>query len=207
MNIKDKFIESLIQELNRENEYRIAYDKNPINVCYMVAALSQHLESCSEEFIQDISQYSFYINGYEEDQTEGYSLGSIDVLIEKPNEEKESEYMMHAYYDHHYKIDFLFDDRYWGYCECSPEDAGYVEEHQCIGMGCDWSAPAFRISKISHVGYGKWDGNEKDYWSFEKQFRENEANKNEEVERYQKEQEKKRLETQIKEIQERLHSL
>lgn len=45
---KDNFIEKLIIELNSENKRRIIYDKEPINICFIVSALDQQLDNCKE---------------------------------------------------------------------------------------------------------------------------------------------------------------
>jgi hypothetical protein len=204
MSIKDKFIRDLIDELNDVNERQLIYNnKTPIDVCYIVSVIDQQIENC-EEFINDILKNKYYINGYDEDTSGGYTNGRIRVLVEKPDEEKESEYMMDAYYDYCYYIDFLLDERYWGYCECSPKDEDYNEQHKCCGNGCDWVAPAFSVTKSIGLVSGKWNGQERDYWEYEEKFKANEQNKNAEVEKYEKEENRKRIENQIKDLQEKL---
>ena len=204
MNIKEQFIKELINELNDVNERQLVYnDKTPIDVCYVVSVIDQQIEKCTE-FMEDISKHTYYINGYDEDTSQGYTNGRIRVLIEKPEDEKESHYMVDAYHNYCYYIEFVYDERSWGYCECTPEDKYYNPKHGCCGMGCDWYAPAFRIEKSISLGYGKWEGQAKDYWEYQEKFYTNEQNKNEEVEKHQKEQRIKSLEEQIHRLQKEL---
>ena len=115
--------------------------------------------------------------------------------------------MVDAYYDYCYYIEFLYDERMWGYCDCTFEDEGYDETHRCCGRGCDWIAPSFRIVKEITLGGASWEGYAKDYWEYENKFYNIEKNKNEEVEKYQKEQRRKSLKEQIERLQEELKTL
>lgn len=197
---KDNFIEKLIIELNSENKRRIIYDKEPINICFIVSALDQQLDNC-KEFINILNNKEWFINGYEEDDTGGYTYGRIEVLIEKKSG------TIGALEDYCYYINFSYDDRNWGYCQCIPEDDDYNEVHKCCGNGCDWTAPAFNITKEIYVHSGEWDGLERDYWEYEDKFNKNQKNRSIEVEEYKKEQKRKNLEKQIKELQGKLDSL
>lgn len=204
---KKEFINNLVKELNDVNERQLVYNgKDPLDVPYLVSVVEQNIDQC-KEFIEDISKNRYYINGYEEDNSEGYTNGKIRILIEKPDEEKESEYMVDAYHDYCYYIEFLYDERMWGYCQCSPEDEGYNEKHKCCGHGCDWTAPAISITKEINSGYYKWQGDEADYWTYKEEFLTNEQNKNEEVEKYKKEQEKESIRRQIASLQSKLDEL
>lgn len=207
MSIKEKFIRDLINELNDINERELIYhDKNPLDICYIVSVIDQQIENC-KDFMENISKNKYYINGYDEDHSQGYTQGRIRILIEKLDEEKESEYMFDAYYDYCYYIEFLYDERLWGYCQCTSDMPGYNKEHDCCGNGCDWTAPAFRIEKSISLGGGKWRGSESDYWKYEEQFNQNEENKNKEVKEYEKKKQKEYLEKQIEELQEKLNNL
>jgi len=206
ISIKDQFIQNLINTLNDENENRINNNKKLLDVCYIVSVIDQQIENC-KEFIDDITKHTYHINGYDEDYSGGYTNGKIKILIEKSDEEKESEHWADAYYNYCYYIEFLYDERHWGYCECTPEDEGYNEKHQCCGNGCDWNSPAFRIEKITDLNYCTWDGLERDYWEYQDKFNLNEQNKNKEVEKYKIEQEKQYLRDKIKELQNELDKL
>jgi len=206
LSAKDQFIKNLINELNNENENRINCDKKPLDIPYIVSVVDQQIENC-KEFIDDITMHTYLINGYDEDNSMGYTNGKIRILIEKSDDEKESEYMIDAYYDYCYYIEFLYDERHWGYCECTPEDEGYNEKHKCCGYGCDWSASAFRIEKVISLGGYSWKGQERDYWEYQEQFESNEQNKNKEVDKFKLEKEKQYLRDKIKELQDELNEL
>lgn len=207
MNIKETFIKNLIEELNDYNQRsRIPYDQSSLDVYYIVSVVDQQIENC-KEFMEDITNHNYRFNGYTEDITQGYTNGSIEILIEKLEEEKESEYMVDAYYNYSYKIEFTYDERNWGYCQCSHEDKGYDKEHGCCGMGCDWDAPSFRLTKEINLNCESWVGQEKDYWEYEKQFKANQENKNIEVEKYEKERKRQYLLESISQLQEQLAEL
>jgi len=203
---KDQFIKNLINELNSENENRINHNKKPLDIPYIVSVVDQQIENC-KEFIDDITMHTYCINGYDEDCSGGYTNGKIRILIEKPNSEKESEYMVDAYYDYCYYIEFTKDERHWGYCECTSEDKGYNEKYKCCGYGCDWNSPAFRIEKNINLGYCTWEGQERDYWEYKEQFESNEQNINEEVEKFKLEEKKQKIRDRIKELQEEYNKL
>ncbi len=205
-NIKEKFIQELINELNRENEERIYYDKKPLDICYMVSVIEQKIEEC-EEFMQELNNKKWVIDGYNEDYTNGYTNGKIRILIEKPEEEKESEYLVDAFEDYCYYIEFLSDRISQGYCQCTPEDEGYNKEYKCCGVDCDWVASAIRITKEIYLGYYTWKGLERDYWEYKKQFYKKEENKNKEVEEYKRQQRIKEIQRQIEQLQEELEKL
>lgn len=203
MTVKDQFIRDLINELNEESSNHT--NRKPLDVAFMVSVVDQQLENCPE-FIEDITKYNYLINGYDYG-SKGYTNGKIRVLIEKPDDERKSEMMYDAYYDYCYYIEFGFDERYWGYCDCEPTDSGYNEKRGCCGNGCDWVAPEFSITKCISLGGGKWNGVEHDYWEYENKFNENEENKNTYVEEIKKKQEIESLEASIRDAQNRLNKL
>jgi len=203
MSVKNKFIEDVVKELNDVNRERIEENKNPLDIPFMVSVLDQQLETC-EEFIHDISKNKYLINGFEE--AEGI-IGRMQVLIEKPEHEKESHLLIHAFYDYCYYIDFFAEPRLYDECKCSPDDEGYNHEYGCCGLDCEWYAPSFEIYKSIFLKKATWKGNQRDYWEYEKKFKENEKRKNKEVEEYKKIKEKERIQQQIEELQNKLKSL
>lgn len=206
MSIKEKFISDLIAELNRENESRVCNDKSPVDVCFVTSVVDQQLDNC-KKFLDDITEHTYCINGYEKDTEDYYSNGKVRILIEKPESERESNYMFDAFYDYCYYIEFTEDERNWGYCQCSPGDNGFNEEHGCCGNGCDWHAPEFRIEKVISLDSGRWSGSESDYWEYKKRFESKEQNKNDEVEKYKIEEKRKYLQEQIADLKKKLAEL
>lgn len=204
--VKDRFIRELVDELNEVNQERLNYSKNPLDICFMTSVLNQQLEDCTD-FMKTLESKTWLINGYDYDKEDWYTNGKVRILIEKSEEEKESEYMVDAYEDYCYYIEFLYDQRHWGYCFCDESTEGYSQKHKCAGNGCDWTAPAFRITKEIDLHYGDWQGSQKDYWDYKGNFEKNEENINAEVERRKKEQEKKFLLEQIAVLQNKLANL
>lgn len=195
--VKEKFIQELIKELNYENDRRIDSDKKPLDVCYMVSVVEQQIDKY-KEFMEDLQTKNWLINGYDEDTTGGYTNGRIRILIEKTEEE---------YEDYCYYIEFLYDERNRGYCQCTSEDDGYDKEHGCCGIDCDWTAPAFIITKEVSMGYNTWEGQQRDYWEYEKRFNLKQENKNKEIEEYKKQQKKARILEEMKRLLNELNEL
>lgn len=122
--------------------------------------LLQNKDAISD-LLSDYDKYHLGIE-YEEDRTEGYSSGTFKFhFYEKPLSE---DYGWQSHIGRCYKMSLEDDDRPWGYCECTPDDEGYVEEYHCCGDGCDWTAPQVRIEKVSNVLYKSFSGQEKDMW-------------------------------------------
>ncbi|MGJ0846505.1 hypothetical protein ACR77J_07445 [Tissierella praeacuta] len=197
-NIKDKFIMTLVDELNEINKDRTYNNKFPLDICFMTSVLDQQLENC-KEFMGILENKNWLINGYERDEDDYYTNGRIRVLIEKPKEERKSGFLVDTYENYCYYIEFLEDNRPWGDCRCNSDYEEYNPKYKCCGIGCDWVAPAFRIVKEIDVHYDKWDGYEKDYWSYKERFEENE--------KITKQQEKEQILDHIKKLQDRLSEL
>jgi len=200
---KENFIRNLINELNSENKNRINNNKELIDVCYIISVIDQQIENC-KEFIDDITTHTYHIESYDQDYSEGYTNGRIKILIEKPN--NENEYAI-GYYNYFYYMEFLYDERPLGYCDCEYEDEGYNEKYECCGYSCNFTAPSFRIEKITDLNYCTWNGSESDYWEYKEKFESNRQNNNKEVEKYKLEQKKQDLIYRIKELQDELDEL
>ena len=202
--MKEKFIKQLIEELEDYNLHAQEEDFK-IDVRFMVSVIDQQIEKCTD-FMEDISYKDFQVGSYEKDITEGYTNGRIYVYIIK---DKHIEYRP-TYESYHYCIEFLIDERFWGYCACSPEDEGYNDEYRCCGDGCDWVAPEFVISKQIQLGRFNWKGHEAEYWEYEKEYEEKlkaDEKLKHLVRESAKKSEKEKIELQIKELQERLANL
>lgn len=51
----------------------------------------------------------------------------------------------------YYSIELERDERYWGYCECTPDDKRYNPLYGCCGESCDWVAPSIRIVRHTDI--------------------------------------------------------
>lgn len=184
----EKFIKELKTELKDVNEDRI-YDKDfkQIDIPFVVSVVEQQIHNC-EEFIKNITEHSFIVNGYEEDNNDGYTNGRIRILIEKKEDEKKSEYMFDAFENYCYYIEFLIDERY-----CSYDDR--------------WDASAFRLIKETDMYSGKWEGTYEDYKKYKNEFEKDESNRSKLLEDAKKEEEIRRIHEQINELNDRLSKL
>jgi len=187
---KDKFIDSLISKLNYENSTRLMRNVELIDVCYIVSIIDQEIENY-DVFIKDITEHKYDIYAHIEPSC--YTNGDCSIDIENK-----------SYY---YKIEFLYEDKFLGYCQCSPENPLYNKMHKCTGINCDWDAPKFNITKIEFLGSAVWNKVQREYWQYEENFKQKESNIVKEIEDYEKQKKIDRLKRIIKNSQEELNEL
>lgn len=164
-NIK-RFIDKVALTLESENAERQNSNQCKLDIPFMIAPLSQQLiDDKYKELVSDICKYSYSLSYYE-DTSDGYTNGYIDIYLIKTNvfEDDFNDGL------HSYRIEFLYSERYWGDCQCQPQDKDYRNDKDCCGHGCDWVAPSIKISKIIDIGSCEWNGDEHDYWEFEENF-------------------------------------
>jgi hypothetical protein len=141
-------------------------------------------------------------------ETNEYGYGKYELYLwdyegEEPDEDDDSHYG----YDqksptYRYEIELERDERYWGYCECTPGDNGYDEKHKCCGNGCDWVAPAFTLRKIEERS-GSFKGQARDIWKLEEKWEEHLNSYNEKI----KQERLKRIEDDLERLQKEKDSL
>ena len=177
-NTLQKFIDILIEELKQKNEDRKLYDidVDELDIPFIISSLWQSFnnrENDYKEFISDLENYSEY-NVIIEESKNDYN-GIIDVLIslvkyETLDNTEDFSFDNYNYPDYDYRLEFSYDERNWGYCDCTPDMPDYREDKHCCGHGCDASFCAFELHKIVHVVKDTWHGDEHDYWDFEDEF-------------------------------------
>lgn len=180
-NVKQGFVENLMKELKIASNNRGRNGKTPLDVCYLISSVDEHIEEC-KEFIEDITNNTYYINGYEEDCSQGYSNGKIRISIEKPEGEDISNYC--------YYIQFLYESKEWDFngCDsCRPKDDA---EHNYHDNGC---SPSFKLTKEINMYYGVFEELDGDYRKYELAY-----NKTQSI---------KDINLQIKELQNKLGKL
>ena len=137
----------------------------------MIAALWQDLTNNSErynEFCSDLRDCDNYDIVIGEDN---YCICKVNVFLYNETENDNWKCVEEA--DFRYEITFSYDERNWGYCQCSPGDPDYREDKHCCGHGCDWEAPSVEVRKSFLVSNHSWSGDEHDYWDFEETFYDN----------------------------------
>ena len=170
------FIEQLIEELKMKNgeiEFD-GFESLKLNIPFIISTLYQDFNNNTcvyKKFIEDLNFYSDY--NIDIIETDNDYNGIIDVYITLIKTVYEKKYTQHhdlLYSDYDYKISFNFEDRHWGYCECTPDMPDYREDKQCCGNGCDANFCEFNLYQIMKVAHGSWEGDEHDYWDFEDDF-------------------------------------
>ena len=109
--------------------------------------------------------------------------------------------------EYQYEIEFYYDPRDWGYCQCKPTDKDYREGKDCCGHGCDWWASAFEIRKSYIIGRHSWHGDEHAYWDFEDEFYASEKELEEKKAKEDKERKIRNLKETIEEATKKLAEL
>ncbi|MCA1021509.1 hypothetical protein [Halobacillus litoralis] len=161
--------------------------------------LYQHRDKLSE-MLNEVNNFDSIGFEYQYDEEEYYTEGAIHLRFYK---EDNDERPWDIQPDYHFEIELLYDERYWGYCDCNPEDEGYDSNKKCCGNGCDWVAPQISVKKVSDLVFESFDGVERDMWELERKWNESLEEHNERVRQEQIE----RLENNIKEFQEEVSRL
>lgn len=124
-------------------------------------------ENHKNSFLEDIYKYDCAFH-YHPDKTHGYTDGYFTMELNERGNNVELDY--------HYRIELGFDDRYDGYCACTPDMKGYNETRHCCGENCDWTAPSIAVIKKEYVTYFNFKGKEKSLWEAEHKWEEENQN-------------------------------
>ena len=163
-----KFIEQLVDVLKYENTYREPNGKK-LDISFLIAGLWQDLidnytlynEFCSD--LRDCDNYDIVI------EDDSYCICKVNVFLYNETASNDN-WIGVEESNFRYEITFNYDERNWGYCECSPCDPDYREDKHCCGHGCDWDVPSIEVRKSFLVSNHSWSGDEHDYWEFEDKF-------------------------------------
>lgn len=168
-----KFFNELIRAIKNENEERRGFKKpkRELDIPFLVSTLFQSMtknEDRYKEFLSDLEKYSDYqITIHKSNNDWNGIVDAFVNLIKYTNDEDMRDYDIP---DFDYKLQFFYDERYWGYCQCTPDMEDYREDKQCCGHGCDATFCSFSLHKILNITTDKWHGDEHDYWDFEDEF-------------------------------------
>lgn len=171
-----KFIEQLVDALKYENTHREPNGEK-LDVPFLISALWQDLidnYECYDEFCSDLRDCDSYEIVIGEDN---YYICKVNVFLYNDTENDNWKCVEES--DFRYEITFSYDERNWGYCECSPDDPDYREDKHCCGHGCDWNASSIEVRKSFLVSNHSWSGDEHDYWDFEDKFYADDKEENE----------------------------
>ena len=163
--VLQNFLEALVDALKEYNENLKHSDnkESVIDIPFLISPLWQSFSRYPEkysDFKSYLSNSQYFIDIYSLVDNDNED-GMYRALVTAENDVPSSIY---------YVINFSTDERYWGDCECTPEDPDYREDKQRRGHGCDWEAPSFCILKMEKFDRFDWQGDEHDYWNFEDSY-------------------------------------
>ena len=194
------FLDRLADELKSENENREYENKSEddrysiLNIPFIVSSLWEAFKAepnIYSDFIKCLSKAYDYQITIVEPNNDYYGICRAIVGFYV------SDKVYEGLEEYQYEIEFYYDPREWGYCECIPDMKDYREDKGCCGHGCDWWAPAFEMRKSYEVGNHSWNGDEHDYWDFEDDFYKDDKELAEQEEKRHKELEIKELKARI----------
>lgn len=208
-NLKNKtlqaFLDNLVEALKDENESR-EWDnqseenkKQIFDIPFLISSLWQAFSEKTNtylDFIKCLSNTCYQINIAQSDDNY-FGICKAIIAFYDSKEVK----------DYHYEIDFIYNQRDYGYCQCTSDMKDYREDKHCCGHGCDWWAPSFEIRKSYHIDIQSWDGDEHDYWDFEDEFYLSDKEFAEKKEKEDREREIEELRNRIEADQKRLAEL
>ena len=211
-NILQTFLERFIEELKEENEREsIHYEGNDkLDIPFIISSLYQSFKNYAdifEEFIHDLCLYPDYNISILNSQNDYSGIIDVEINLVKFTEDINTEYFNQDHPNYNYKFCFTYDERNYGYCECTPDMSDYREDKHCCGHGCDASFCEFSLYKILHISSGSWEGDEHDYWNFEDEFYMNDKELAGKKEKEDREREIEELRNRIEADQKRLIEL
>ena len=167
-NTLQQFIDKLIEELKNENDNRLYHKEKELNIPFIISSLYQSFKNDNQntykDFISDLKMYPHYDISFNEPIDDLYSIIDADISFSfNLNTDQDIPY-------YSYRICFSYDERLYGYCECTPDMPDYREDKGCCGHGCDASFCQFTLYKIQTITNDEWHGDEHDYWEFEDEF-------------------------------------
>lgn len=168
-----KFLDNFINELKRKNNCREYNETRKLDIPFIISTLYQSFYNNTDnykDFISDLEKWSDYRIIIENPVNEYNGFIDATITLIKYSDEESDYYQDYDTPDYYYKLCFEYDERNWGYCECTPDMPDYREDKHCCGHGCDTSFCAFELHKIVHVVKDTWHGDEHNYWDFEDEF-------------------------------------
>ena len=204
-----KFFNELIRAIKSENEERRGFKKpkRELDIPFLVSTLFQSMtknEDRYKEFLSNLEKYSDYQITIHKSNNDWN--GIVDAFVNLIKYTNDGDMIDCDIPDFDYELQFFYDERHWGYCQCTPDMEDYREDKQCCGHGCDATFCSFSLHKILNVTTDEWHGDEHDYWDFEDEFYKEDRELAEKKEKERKEREivelKARIEADSKKLAE-----
>lgn len=202
-----KFMDCVVEALKDENENKERYGQRTYNIPFVISSLYQSFKNETDKyknFIEDLEKWSDYYVNVEDVKNEIAQV--MIVLMKYKDIDEEDCYDDYDCPNYDYRLAFSYDERYYGYCMCTPEMEDYREDKKCCGHGCDATFSSFELHKIIRVACDRWHGDEHDYWEFEDEFYASDKELAEKIEKERREKEimslKARIEADSKKLAE-----
>lgn len=160
-----KFLDCFVETLKREVEYG-----TKIDIPFIISSLYQSFNNDTwkyEEFVDDLIKYIDYNIIIEESSNDYNGIIDVTVSLARYNDICMEDISCP---DYNYLLRFSYEDRDYGYCECTPDMPDYREDKHCCGHGCDASFCSFSLHKVLNIVSDSWHGDKHDYWKFEDEF-------------------------------------
>lgn len=200
--ILQRFLDHFIDVLKTENDNRKYCEHRELDIPFIISTLYQSFNNATnkyDEFICDLEKWSDYDITIDETDTGHEIIDVVVNLIKYHMEDADGYYDNYDMPNYTYIFRFSHDERFWGYCQCTPDMEDYREDKHCCGHGCDAAFCKFSLHKILRVVSDVWHGDEHDYWDFEDEFYLN----NKELGKKKEDEDRKR---KIKELKDRIEA-
>lgn len=206
-NCGNKTLQSFIEKLvDTITNYDNGYDEDVIvkkdMIPFVVSSLWQSFRTepnILNEFIKDLEKYSEYQIHIIRPTDDYYGICDFQIYLRDSWSDNDPGFS--------YRISIFYDQRDWGYCECTPDMKDYREDKDCCGHGCDWWASGFSLHKVMDVYEYTWNGDEHDFWDFEDDFYKSEYELDEKRRNSEREYKIKEIRERIKVDERRLKEL
>ena len=150
-----KFLDAFVNELKRENSDREYHGIRKLNIPFIISTLYQSFNNNTDkykELISDLEKWSDYSLSIDKPVNDYCGIIDVEISLIKYDEESEEDFYEYDTPNYDYKLCFSYDERNWGYCECTPDMEDYREDKKCCGHGCDASFCSFSLHKIVNLG-------------------------------------------------------
>lgn len=198
-----KTLDDFLQEFSPKLDwYNGEFKENKLNIPFHISVLWQEFKNnCDKynEFIQYLNKYEYYFNI---DISNLYDVRIYVRFYKNATDDSDEEDIPVTY-----EFSFGSDQRYYGDCDCTPNDKDYREDKECCGHGCDWDAPNVDIYKRELINDASWQGDQHDYWDFEDEFYLDDKEANEKRMKEEREYKIKNLKETIENAQKELKEL
>lgn len=158
-----KFMDCVVEALKDENENKECYGQRIYNIPFIISSLYQSFKNDTDkhnEFIEDLEKWSDYYVNIEEVKN---AIAQVEIVLMKYKDSEEENFDDYDCPNYDYRLTFSYDERYYGYCMCTPDMEDYRDDKGCCGHVCDADFCEFELHKVLPITKDTWHGDEHDY--------------------------------------------